>query len=74
MEAFFIGKGFVVGAVDVHESFGLTLTGVVRVLGAILLVIVVDRFTFVFDDEFESLEVKSIDCRRAGLTISYDGC
>lgn len=72
-----MGTGLLVGPTGAQESLGLTEFGVVGVLGLMTdveLMVDVDRAKGILVALFDSLAVRRMDCRRAGLTISYDGC
>jgi hypothetical protein len=67
-----IGTGFVLGATGAQASLGLVEFGVVGVLGVTIDVArIIPGCT---EDVFDSFAVNKIDCFKAGLTISYDGC
>ena len=75
--AFLMGTGLLIGPTGAQESFGLTGFGVVGVLGLVAdveLMVDVDRANAILVALFDSLAVSRMDCRSAGLTISYDGC
>ena len=68
--AFLMGTGLVFGAMGTQESFGFVEVGVTGVLGLMGVVIGVGRTRPACRGDFDSLAVKRIDWRRAGLTIS----
>jgi hypothetical protein len=66
-----IGTGFVFGATGAQESLGFVEVGVEGVFGV---TIDGERIKPVGKGDFDSFAVNKIDCFKAGLTISYDGC